>query len=244
MEEDFKEHCDKEGHRTLVLSIDVQGLKAVNDNIEHSKGTEVLTEYGEALEEAAKTTKQDFKKKGIDAFTCAYHIGGDEFAMVFVAPEASLPNQVAKEITEFVAAIEPIDKDTATGDKIPTMLRVGACVGAGEGEAILSVADKAETDVRCAIYNKAFGSMDARGAFIAKNDPKLKGTANWRVQEYGSSKKYIGGLSDEAVKEAKDAAEKESEAKKAKGKKETTNTSWFGSCFAADPRSPPPGTSF
>ena len=221
MEEDFKEHCDEKGHRTLLLSVDVQGLKAVNDNIEHSKGTEVLTEYGEALEAAAEKADNDhFKeKKGVTAFARAYHIGGDEFAMVFVAPEASLPNQVAKEITEFVAAIEPIVKVTAKGDKIPTMLRVGACVGAGEGEAILSVADKAETDVRCAIYNKAFGSMDARGAFIAKNDPKLKGTANWRVQEYGSSKKYIGGLSDEAVKEAKDAAEKESEAKKEKSKR-------------------------
>ena len=246
LEADFKERRRKEGHRILALSIDVQGLKAVNDNIERSAGSELLTEYGEALEAAAEKAANDhFKeKKGVTAFARAYHIGGDEFAVVFVAPEASLPNQVAKEITEFVAAIKPIDKDTATGDKIPTMLRVGACVGAGEGEAMMSVADKAETDVRCAIYNKAFGSMDARGAFIAKNDPKLKGTANWRVQEYGSSKKYIGGLSDEAVKEAKDAAEKESEAKKAKGKKETTNTSWFGSCFAADPRSPPPGTSF
>ena len=257
MEEDFKEHCDKEGHRTLVLSIDVQGLKAVNDNIEHSKGTEVLTEYGEALEEAAKTTKQDFKKKGIDAFTCAYHIGGDEFALVVVAPEASLTNKIAEEITAAVAAIEPIVKVTTKRKQIPTMLRVGAGVGAGEGEEIMNVADGGETDVRRAIYMKGFGRMDARGAVIAKNDPKLEGTPNWRVQEFdakiaaerakvveegkkdsaekdpgarglATSEKlealsfmHIGGLSDEAVQEAKDAANKQSEAKRSGDDKES-----------------------
>ena len=246
MEEDFKEHCDEKGHRTLLLSIDVQGLKAVNDNIEHSKGTEVLTEYGEALEEAAKTTKQDFKKKGIDAFTCAYHIGGDEFALVVVAPEASLANKIAEEITAAVAAIEPIVKVTTKRKQIPTMLRVGAGVGAGEGEEIMNVADWAETAVRRAVYMMAFGSMDARGAVIAKNDPKLEGTPNWRVQEFdakiaaerakvveeekkdsaekdpgarglATSEKlealsfmHIGGLSDEAVQEAKDAEAKRS----------------------------------
>ena len=91
MEEDFKEHCDKKDHRTLLLSVDVQGLKAVNDNIEHSKGTEVLTEYGEALEAAAEKAANDhFKeKKEVTAFARAYHIGGDEFAVVVVAPKAS-----------------------------------------------------------------------------------------------------------------------------------------------------------
>ena len=183
---ELKEHCDEKGHRTLLLSVDVQGLKAVNDNIEHSKGTEVLTEYGEALEAAAEKAANDhFKEqKGVTAFARAYHIGGDEFALVVVAPEASLANKIAEEITAAVAAIEPIVKVTTKRKQIPTMLRVGAGVGAGEGEEIMNVADGAETDVRRAIYMKGFGRMDARGAVIAKNDPKLEGTPNWRVQEF------------------------------------------------------------
>jgi diguanylate cyclase (GGDEF)-like protein len=252
MEEDFKEakeRCEKKGHRTLLLSVDVQGLKAVNDNTEHAKGTEVLTEYGEALVEAAKKTKEAFEKKGVDAFTRAYHIGGDEFAFMVVAPEASLSNELAKNITKSVADIKPIVKVTTKAEEIPTMLRVGACVGVDEGETMMNVADEAETAVRCAVYVMAFGSMDARGAYISKDHEKLKGTPNWRVQmfdakiaaerskaveeakaaaEEGSgarglatSKKlealnfmYIGGLSDKAVKDARDKADEESEAKK------------------------------
>ena len=40
---------------------------------------------------------------------------------------------------------------------------------------------------------------------------RLQGTPNWRVQEF-TAKTCIGGLSNEAVEEAKDAAEKESQA--------------------------------
>ena len=60
LEADFKERRRKEGHRILALSIDVQGLKAVNDNIERSAGSELLTEYGEALEKAAEKAKRSF----------------------------------------------------------------------------------------------------------------------------------------------------------------------------------------
>ena len=105
------------------LSIDVQGLKAVNDNTEHAKGTEVLTEYGEALVEEAKKTKEAFEKKGVDAFTRAYHIGGDEFAFMVVALEASLSNELAKQITKSVADIEPIIKVTTKAEEIPTSAR-------------------------------------------------------------------------------------------------------------------------
>ena len=40
---------------------------------------------------------------------------------------------------------------------------------------------------------------------------RLQGTPNWRVQEF-TAKTCIGGLSNEAVEEAKGAAEKESQA--------------------------------
>ena len=70
MEEDFKEHCDEKRHRTLLLSVDVQGLKAVNDNINHEVGDEALKWWGDACKDAIK-----------GAQTCKYTLfrpGGDE----------------------------------------------------------------------------------------------------------------------------------------------------------------------
>lgn len=197
----------------------------MNDNIERSAGSELLTEYGEALEKAAEKAKRSFfeadegdarhpqrrRRSGArrisfvrpDVFARAYHIGGGEFALLVVAPKELLTDDLAQQITASIAAIEPIAKLTARDDVIPTMIRVGACAGEGEGESMMQVASEAERDVRRTIYMKGFGSLDARGAVIARDDPKLKGIPNWRVIQFDNSR-FIGGLSDEAVKSARD----------------------------------------
>jgi len=58
---------------------------------------------------------------------------------------------------------------------VPTFLRIGA---ASSWEA----ADRLETAIRSRIYMAAFGTLSARGAIVAKSDPKLRGIANWAVE--------------------------------------------------------------
>ncbi len=82
---------------------------------------------------------------------------------------------------------------------------MAACIGKGEGEAMLKLADRAETDVRCAIYMHAFQRMDARGAVVKKEN--LNGTPNWRLQQLESGE-FMGGLSNAQVNIAKNAADK------------------------------------
>ena len=57
------------------------------------------------------------------------------------------------------------------GIRVPTFLRVGVAHTWGE-------ADKMETQVREQIYLAAFGDLNARGAVISKDDPKVKGVPN------------------------------------------------------------------
>jgi len=56
---------------------------------------------------------------------------------------------------------------------VPTFLRVGA-------GADWKSADSAETAIRAEIYQAAFGSQDARGAMIARDDPKIRDIRNWK----------------------------------------------------------------
>ena len=54
---------------------------------------------------------------------------------------------------------------------------MAACIGKGEGEAMLKLADRAETDVRCAIYMHAFQRMDARGGAFPAARVAVRGLA-------------------------------------------------------------------
>ena len=75
---------------------------------------------------------------------------------------------------------KPFCADGVTENRVPTMLRVGACMGAGTSDQF-DIADTAEGAVRTAIYMAAFGNLDARGAVVAKSDPKLRNIPNWRL---------------------------------------------------------------
>ena len=86
LENRFAFYDDMEHHRkdiTAVASLDMNGLKRINDTQGHAEGDRALTEIGRCLNAIN------------DRYTTAYRIGGDEFAILFFGPnEASVGKTV------------------------------------------------------------------------------------------------------------------------------------------------------
>ena len=100
---------------------------------------------------------------------CA-HIG-DELAVVCIN------HDVQDNPSDFRAAVECMARSLANVEhiiahpqqdaiKVPTFLRIGLAHTWQE-------ADYMETEVRKQIYLAAFGSLNARGALVAKGDPRI-----------------------------------------------------------------------
>ena len=64
--------CQQYGHPACVISIDLDGLKHVNDTQGHTKGDELIHKAGQAVQQAIR--KQDI----------AARVGGDEFAVLCI----------------------------------------------------------------------------------------------------------------------------------------------------------------
>jgi len=165
-----------DGSTYLFLSMDIQGFKAVNDNINHEVGDEALKLWGDTC-----------KTKAVNNDTCTYQIfrpGGDEIALICQKRPAASEANFKEEVLEVVQALAKVSH-IITGEgpsgeaaSVPTFLRVGA-------GPTFDLADKAETAIRSRIYMAAFGSLDARGQMVAMSNPKLDGIRNWEVTWLG-----------------------------------------------------------
>ena len=77
---------------SAIASIDMNGLKKINDTIGHEAGDEALRIIGMILEEVS------------DKNILAYRTGGDEFALLFVRQDEKTVRQVVEQVREAVLA--------------------------------------------------------------------------------------------------------------------------------------------
>lgn len=93
---DEEKRCRQYGHPACVISIDLDGLKQVNDTYGHAKGDDLIHRAGQAIRQA--TRKQDIVAR----------VGGDEFAVLCV--ECSLVHgEALMERIKTSLALHPID---------------------------------------------------------------------------------------------------------------------------------------
>lgn len=107
-----------------IITIDVNGLKLINDSLGHAKGDEILIRSASAIKGSLRA----------DEITARF--GGDEFSTILPKCDDS---QVAA-ITERI--LDTIEKETAEG--IPLSLAIGAHTKTRPEENILDVLKKAE----------------------------------------------------------------------------------------------------
>ena len=105
------ESAQREGKRALLLFIDVDGLKHINDNYGHDEGDSALKLVGQVL-------KSTFRGSDIVA-----RIGGDEF----VAFLPGCPGEFAQLVLHRLRA-----KTEAMADERQSPYRLSLCVGAAE----------------------------------------------------------------------------------------------------------------
>lgn len=87
----FYDDCVSYGKNVVaVASVDMNGLKRLNDRMGHQAGDEALTAIGECLNDAT------------DRSAMAYRIGGDEFAVLFLQGNEERVRQMEKRLRERV----------------------------------------------------------------------------------------------------------------------------------------------
>lgn len=104
------------GEGPVLLLMDLDGFKAINDSLGHSAGDQVLVTVGERIRSAVRTSE------------VVARLGGDEFAIVMPAASADQADNVAQRILAEVA--EPIE---VPGRSIRCGASIGLSVG-GSGQ--------------------------------------------------------------------------------------------------------------
>ncbi len=114
-------HFNRTGIPFVLVFIDVDGLKSVNDTFGHPAGDALLAEVGRRLEESVKTMESLF------------HISGDEF--IIIAHERF-------EVDELKKRVSAIAGDFTYSDfLIPLSVSVGATTSTQDSEATFVAAD-------------------------------------------------------------------------------------------------------
>lgn len=129
------ESADARGHRFAVLYIDLDGFKAINDNLGHAAGDEVLQRVANCLMQAVSPEE------------VIARIGGDEFVVLLEDADALTARAVADEI------ISAISREHRLTDG--RVARLGCSVGVSmapdqgsEPEVLLARADAALYEVK------------------------------------------------------------------------------------------------
>jgi diguanylate cyclase (GGDEF)-like protein len=85
----------------MVIVIDIDGLKSLNDRTGHAEGDRLLAEFGQHLRAALRETDR------------TYRVGGDEFAVLARAPDAvactAIERRIAGAITKLKAGFAGVD---------------------------------------------------------------------------------------------------------------------------------------
>jgi len=110
-----------------VVTIDLNGLKSVNDDEGHAAGDALLRRVGEVL------------AKAVDASACAARIGGDEFTVLLPGTD----ERGAIALTERIASLVELNNQFYSGQSLSLAIGVASCSSGDQVEAALHRADKA-----------------------------------------------------------------------------------------------------
>lgn len=111
------EKCICEGRRLMVVSVDLNGLKQINDTYGHADGDTAISTVGKALAEVSA-----------DKYTCA-RFGGDEFVAAGSIGSEAEAEEFAKQIALY------LDKFNETSGKAyKVSASVGSVVGIPNGQ--------------------------------------------------------------------------------------------------------------
>lgn len=110
-----------------VIAIDLNGLKAINDEQGHAAGDAMLRRAGEVL------------AKAVDVPACAARVGGDEFAVLL----PGLDERAAQAVRERIQSLLELNNQFYSGQPLGFAMGI-ACCQSGEGVgAMLHKADQA-----------------------------------------------------------------------------------------------------
>lgn len=122
-----------------VLAIDLNGLKQVNDDEGHGAGDEMLRRVGEVL------------SKAVDAPACAARIGGDEFAVLLPATDAT----GATAAKERILSVLELNNQFYTGHPLSLAIGQATCHTGEPLSTALQEADKAMYQAKARYYEES-----------------------------------------------------------------------------------------
>jgi diguanylate cyclase (GGDEF)-like protein/PAS domain S-box-containing protein len=121
-----------------VIAIDLNGLKAINDEQGHAAGDAMLRRAGEVL------------AKAVDAPACAARVGGDEFAVLL----PGVDERGALAVRERILSLVEMNNQFYSGQPLGFAMGI-ACCQSGEGvEAALLKADQAMYEEKRRYYQQ------------------------------------------------------------------------------------------
>jgi len=129
-----------------IIAIDLNGLKAINDEHGHAAGDTLLRRVGEVL------------SKAMDASTCAARIGGDEFSVLL----PGIDERGAQAVLERIASLVDINNQFYPGQCLSLAMGIATCTSGADVEAALHRADKAMYAEKLRYYKE--NALDRRGA--------------------------------------------------------------------------------
>jgi len=127
-----------------VIAIDLNGLKAINDEHGHAAGDTLLRRVGEVL------------SKAMDASTCAARIGGDEFSVLL----PGMDERGAQAVRERIASLVEINNQFYPGQCLSLAMGIATCASGADVEAALHRADKAMYTEKLRYYKE--NALDRR----------------------------------------------------------------------------------
>lgn len=123
-------YADRYKQQRVVLSLDLDKFKKVNDTFGHDAGDHLLKEFAHRVKKVLRDTD------------LVYRLGGDEFAIILTNPQDPTPDIIAQRILDVMAP--PFHLKSQTIDFVTTSIGISFFPSDGtDVETLLQCADKA-----------------------------------------------------------------------------------------------------
>ncbi len=122
-----------------VVTLDLNGLKLINDEQGHAAGDAMLRRVGEVL------------AKAVDATCCAARVGGDEFTILM----PGIDERGAAALIERIASLVELNNQFYAGQPLSLSVGLSSCSAGDQVEAALNRADHAMYAEKIRYYEQA-----------------------------------------------------------------------------------------
>ena len=121
-----------------MIAIDLNGLKAINDEQGHAAGDAMLRRAGEVL------------AKAVDAPACAARVGGDEFAVLL----PGVDERGAAAIRDRIQSLLELNNQFYSGQPLGLAMGIACCQSGEAVESALHKADQAMYEEKKRYYHQ------------------------------------------------------------------------------------------